>query len=154
LDWIDRGLLQGEVPKDPPPAAPLLRLLGRFDTIGLPPERGAELVLGLRRRWPAATPMELYGATDALLTAFVPFDDWGGAVALLRAMPSQRTWALGSFAEAFSRWLRRERDLFDAQRSFVRVEGGGKRSLAESLALLADGGAASGLSAADDEPLL
>lgn len=154
LDWIDRGLLQGEVPKDPPPAAPLLSLLGRFDTIGLPPERGAELVLGLRRRWPAATPLELHRATDALLTAFVPFDDWGGAVALLRAMPSQRTWAVGSFAEAMSRWLRRERDLFDAQRSFVRVEGGGRRSLAESLALLADGGAASGQSAADEEPLL
>ena len=101
-----------------------------------------------------ATPMELYSAADTLLTAFVPFEDWGGAVALLRAMPSQRTWALGSFAEALGRWLRRERDLFDAQRSFVKVEGGGKRGLAESLALLADGGAATGHSAADDEPLL
>ncbi|MBK9648113.1 MAG: hypothetical protein IPO67_23665 [Deltaproteobacteria bacterium] len=154
LDWIDRGLLHGEIPKDPPPAAPLLSLLGRFDTIGLPPERGAELVLGLRRRWPAATPMELYSAADTLLTAFVPFEDWGGAVALLRAMPSQRTWALASFADALSRWLTHERDLFDAQRSFVKVEGGGKRGLAESLALLADGGAATGHSAADDEPLL
>lgn len=152
LDWIDRGLLQGAPPKDPPPAASLVELLGRFDTVGLPPERGAELVLGLRRRWPAATPMELYEASVRLLTAFAPFDDWGGAVALLRGMPSQRTWALPSFAEALARWLTRERDLFDAQRSFVRIEGGGRRGLAECLALLADGGAASG--PADDEPLL
>ncbi|MCK6523974.1 hypothetical protein L6R49_21410 [Myxococcota bacterium] len=154
LDWIDRGVLQGEPPKDPPPAASLLALLDRFDTLGLPPERGAELVMTLRRRWPAASPGELLAASERLLTAFIPFDDWGGAVALLRAMPSQRTWALTSFAESLARWLGRERDLFDAQRSFVRIDGGGRRGLAESLALLADGGAASAPGASDDEPLL
>lgn len=150
LGFVDAGLLHGQIPSASPRGAPLVRLFEGIRAHGIPPERAADLILGLRRSWPSASPGELLLGTEQMLTILARFGDWGGAVALLRALPQQRTWALSAFVGELGRWLDRERDLFDAQRRFVRIEVGGQRGLAECLRLLADGAGASD----EAEPLL
>jgi UDP-N-acetylglucosamine--N-acetylmuramyl-(pentapeptide) pyrophosphoryl-undecaprenol N-acetylglucosamine transferase len=138
LDLVDRGLLRGELPKDPPRGAPVEEFL----RLAAPaPAESAEVLAALVRRWPAAAGPELLAACARLLPVFARFEDWPGAVALLRALPQQRTWPLAACAEALATWLGGERDLFDAQRALVRTSASGRRSLAESLHLLQQGGA-------------
>ncbi len=64
------------------------------------------------------------------------FDDWMGAVSLLRAVPTQRSYAIGTFARDMVTWLKRHEDLFDALRDFTRLEGHGRQPVAAVLRTL------------------
>ena len=75
-------------------------------------------------------------ALGCLLPALVPFDDWPGSLALVRAVPTQRMVPIGVVVPAVAAWLQSEEDLFDAQRAFVRLEGNGSRPIVEVLTLL------------------
>jgi hypothetical protein len=97
------------------------------------------LLRGLRRKFPAASPADLVAGAEVLFPAWARFDDWMGAVSLLRAVPTQRTLALAAFAEGVRRWLASEEDLFDALRDFSRLEGRGARSVQEVLGTLIEG---------------
>ena len=101
------------------------------------PFESAELVIrGLSKKFPAATGAELVAAADALFPVFAQFDDWMGAVSLLRAIPTQRNYRLETFVADVLPWLARHDDLFDAVRDLSRLEAAGDRSVAEVLRLL------------------
>ena len=93
----------------------------------------------LARKFPTADGEALLKAAEFLFPAWARFDDWMGAVALLRAIPTQRDFELRAFASQLSRWLAKEEDLFDALREFSRLEGNGVRNVSEVLQQLAQG---------------
>ena len=101
------------------------------------PFESAELVIrGLAKKFPAAVGVDLIAAAEALFPVFGRFDDWMGAVSLLRAIPTQRNYVLATFVDDVLPWLARHDDLFDAVRDLSRLEGAGDRSVAEVLKLL------------------
>ncbi|MCB9547196.1 MAG: hypothetical protein H6706_15300 [Myxococcales bacterium] len=129
------------VPDPDDPVAALRRFLALLDAVAVPFDLGAQILLGLRRKFPAARPDELLGAVEVLLPRWAAFDDWMGVVSLLRAIPVQRGLPLADFAAGLDAWLATEDDLFDALRRFSRLEGGGTRTVGEVLRTLADEGA-------------
>jgi UDP-N-acetylglucosamine--N-acetylmuramyl-(pentapeptide) pyrophosphoryl-undecaprenol N-acetylglucosamine transferase len=139
LEQVDAGRLAEPLPARPPRSGALGPVLDAAAAAGAPPEIVAQLVHGLARRWPASAGQERAEAAIRLIEALRPFDDWPGALALMRAMPQQRTWSLTAFADEAAQWLATETDLFDAQRSLVRMEAAGQRGLAETLRLLRQG---------------
>lgn len=104
----------------------------------IPVDTAIALLRALARKFPAATPAELVDSIRILLSAWARFDDWMGAVSLLRAVPSQRTLSIQGFAQRMAEWLALEDDLFDALRRFARLEGRGSRPVGEVLALLVE----------------
>ena len=104
-----------------------------------PLDTGLALLRGLRRKFPAAGGAELLAGAEVLFRAWAPFEDWMGAVSLLRALPTQRELTLARFAALLSEWLASQEDLFDAVRDFSRLEGRGARPVGEVLALLRTG---------------
>ena len=135
------------------PAMRLLRLLaGSDDTVallgrfvaactgsGVPTDTALLLTEALVRKFPASHGLELVESTERLLAAWARFDDWMGAVSLMRAVPVQRRLTLGGFSERLSTWLSLEDDLFDATRAFTRLEGAGRMQVDEVLTMLAAG---------------
>ncbi|MCB9744905.1 MAG: hypothetical protein H6741_31650 [Alphaproteobacteria bacterium] len=107
--------------------------------LSLPLDEALHLLQGLRKKFPSADGAALLAACERLLPAWARFDDWMGAVSLLRAVPTQRTLDIAAFAEGMERWLADEDDLFDALRRFSRLEARGQRSVAEVLLALAEG---------------
>jgi len=105
----------------------------------LPLDTAVSLLRGLRKKFPAARGPALLAACERLFAAWAPFDDWMGAVSLLRAVPVQRTLRLERFVDDLVGWLQAEEDLFDALRSFSRLEGRGQRPVAEVLVHLRRG---------------
>ncbi len=89
----------------------------------------------LQRRFPAAGPRDVLAACERLFPRFAAWDDWMGALSLLRALPTQREYALPAFAEDFSRWIARADDPYAALKRLHALEGGGARPLAEVLRL-------------------
>jgi len=87
----------------------------------------------LAKKFPLATPTLLHGSLHQLLPLWARFDDWMGVVSLLRALPTQKLYRLDHFTEHLSLWLAGQEDLFDALRTFVRLEGGGQRTVSEVL---------------------
>lgn len=112
---------------------------GVFDVLelhGVPLDTGLVLVRALARKFPGASAAQLRNACEDLIPAWARFDDWMGAVSLMRAVPAQRTLALSRFVAELCSWLNGQEDLFDALREFSQLEAGGQRSVAEVLALL------------------
>ena len=132
-DLADQGV---ELPAEPA-AADTSELVTRFfavsEHVGLTAETAALLLRGLARKFPAARPVELVNAVELLWPCWAPFDDWMGALSLLRAVPTQRRLGIVPFAEGLVAWLEREEDLFDALRDFTRLEGAGRRPVSEVL---------------------
>jgi len=106
------------------------------DAHAVPSEVGFTLVRALGRKFPAADAVALRDALATLVPVWAGFDDWMGAVSLLRAVPTQRTLSVRAFADLVGRWLAGRDDLFDAVADLTRLEGGGARPLVEALALL------------------
>ena len=102
----------------------------------VPLDTAVALLKSLRRKFPAATSGDLSGACVALFACWARFEDWMGAVSLLRAVPVQRTLRLADFVASVTAWLESEDDLFDALRAFARLEQRGQRPVAEALRLL------------------
>ncbi len=100
---------------------------------GLPLEHALALTRDLHRKFPAARGPQLLSACEQLFAVWAPFDDWMGAVSLLRAVPIQRSLRLDHFVDDLGAWLRTQDDLFDALRDFTRLEGRGQRPVAEVL---------------------
>lgn len=121
-----------------PAPANLERFLAVVASCKVPPRMAQQLLKGLGKKFPAATAEDLITAVEALFPAWARFDDWMGAVALLRAVPTQRGLAIAVFVEAIVPWLAEQEELFDAVRDFSRLESSGARPVAEVLTLLRD----------------
>ena len=119
-----------------PPSVQLERFLDVVHAHRVPPRMAQQLLRALGRTFPAATPADLVAACERLFPAWASFDDWMGAVSLLRAVPRQRGLALSVFVDAVVPWLAGYEELFDAVRDFSRLEGGGERSIADLLTVL------------------
>mgnify|MGYP002633928695 CR=1 FL=1 len=117
------------------PATEFLTLCERVDA----GEAGLPLLRSLARKFPAATPEERIAAAETLFTQWSRFDDWMGAVSLLRAVPTQRSYPLAHFARDMGAWLEGQEDLFDALREFTQLEGHGKQPVAAVLHQLRQG---------------
>lgn len=92
------------------------------------------LASSLAKKFPAASGAELLAACQALFVAWAPFEDWMGAVSMLRAVPTQRAgFSLGAFSTEMAAWLAGQEDLFDALREFARLEDHGRRTVAAVL---------------------
>lgn len=120
----------------------------------VPIDSALALVRGLRRKFPAASAGELVSACDVLFQAWAPFQDWMGAISLIRAVPTQRGYRLTAFAHDVAAWLAAEDDLFDALRAFTRLENGGARTVAECLRVLRASAQASGAGGSPREEAL
>ena len=103
---------------------------------GAPHEHAFSLLKALRRKFPAASGADLCSSVETLFASWSRFDDWMGAVSLLRAVPTQRSYDINSFSTAVCDWLAGEEDLFDAQRAFAHLERAGGRPVAEVLRML------------------
>ena len=137
LDLQRRG--QVASPPADRPAAPEARLrqyLALVAASGCPADVALQLATDLDRKFPTADGEALLAALAVLLPAWARFDDWMGALALLRALPTQRGLLLSAFAAALAPWLAQQDDLFEAVGAFSRLEGNGSRPVAEVLRLL------------------
>lgn len=134
LSLSDRGIA---VPAQPSrEVLPAEAILERIDRCAVPAEPAARLLLDIVRRFPAARKAELPEVAERLWLALRRFDDWPGAIALIRALPVQRGLPIAPVIEQLCDWLSIEDDLFEAQRALVRLEGMGQRPLGEVLRLL------------------
>jgi UDP-N-acetylglucosamine--N-acetylmuramyl-(pentapeptide) pyrophosphoryl-undecaprenol N-acetylglucosamine transferase len=134
---VDEGvLISAPVRKKLPAAERVERYLAAIEAAAVPAESALAITRALRQRFPAATLDQLADGCAILFPAFARFADWMGAVALINAVPAQRTIALAEVAQQLATWLATEHDLFDAVRRFAHLEGHGKRSLAEVLSSL------------------
>ncbi|MCB9699627.1 MAG: hypothetical protein H6738_22775 [Alphaproteobacteria bacterium] len=132
-ELADEGHDVPELPRTSPAGlADVLEVLDRQDA----PEPASRVLLDLHRRFRAAGSADLLAHGGRVLDALARFGDWPGAHALIRAVPTQRQMRLSTFADELCAWLDTERDLFDAQRALVRLEGLGTRPLAEVLLAL------------------
>ena len=102
----------------------------------VPMDHAQPLLAGLAKKFRSADGAELLAAAEALFPVFARFDDWMGAISLLRAIPTQRGYRLADFVDDITPWLARHDDLFDAVRDLTRLEAGGERTVAECLQLL------------------
>ena len=118
-------------------------LLRRYVTActaaSVPADTALLLTEALVRKFPATQGAELVDAAERLFATWGRFDDWMGAVSLMRAVPTQRRLTLGGFAARLDDWLAQEDDLFDATRAFARLEGAGRMQVDEVLTMLAAG---------------
>jgi UDP-N-acetylglucosamine--N-acetylmuramyl-(pentapeptide) pyrophosphoryl-undecaprenol N-acetylglucosamine transferase len=136
LDVLDAAGAPVTLPTHGPAGGEVPEFFAMCDALRVPADAAAAIVAALSRRWPAAGGDAMSSASRALLTALARFDDWPGAIALIRALPAQRTVSVGATVDAVAAWLATEHDLFDAQRALLRTEAGGQRSLVEVLRLL------------------
>jgi hypothetical protein len=120
------------------------RVSALWDALGAPLDTSIALLQALRRKFPADDADALLEAAEILWPAWARFEDWMGAVSLLRAVPRQRTLGVRDFAERMARWLENEEDLFEALGRFARAEGAGQRPVGEVLGLLGGGDPLSG----------
>jgi hypothetical protein len=140
--WTVPGRAGREAPRK---ALALTRMLGPgtsalatlCEAHDVPFDTAFSLVNGLRRKFPAADGASLVEAAQTLFPVWARFDDWMGAISLMRAIPTQRTLAVSRFAALVARWLVDEEDLFDALRDFSQLEASGERTVGEVLHLLA-----------------
>ena len=103
-----------------------------------PDDLAWSLLQGIARKFPLSERGELISGAELLFAAWAPFDDWMGALSLLRAIPTQRQLTVGRFGEWMGEWLSGHEDLFDALRDFSRLEQGGKRSVSEVMLALSE----------------
>ncbi len=127
------------LPEQDKGAQRLVSFLGLCQDHALPLDTATALLKALRRKFPVASGLDLFAACESLFPAWARFEDWMGAVSLLRALPTQRELTLARYCALLTEWLAREEDLFDALRSFSRLEGRGARPVGEVLSMLALG---------------
>ena len=118
---------------------PVVPFLALCDELDVPPALAVRLLQALHAKFPAARGAALLDGVRALFACWAPFDDWMGAVSLMRAVPTQRQLGLVPFTADLTAWLGDQESLFDAVRDFTRLEGGGQRPVAETLRLLRAG---------------
>ena len=137
-DLEDQGIaVPAEGSPGPSTAQELLRrYVQAADASQVPIETSILLGEGLSKKFPAARGPDLLDAVELLFPCWARFDDWMGAIALLRALPVQRQLPLSAFARSANVWLGTQEDLFDAVRDFTRLEEAGKRSASQVLDLL------------------
>ncbi|MEZ4219737.1 MAG: hypothetical protein R3B13_02330 [Polyangiaceae bacterium] len=133
LQWQEQGSPASDTA---PERSEFARLLDLFRNKRVPMETAVALVNSLRRKFPAAGSGALSEALEVLLPCWGRFEDWGGVITLMRAVPTQRSLSIVEFAKRIAEWLAEEEDLFDALRDFTRVEGSGVHTVDEVLRLL------------------
>lgn len=114
-------------------AAPVAAFVELCAAVRAPVSLALPLAEALARRFPAAPPAALLAACAALFPRFAAWDDWMGALALVRAVPTQREYALPAFAEDLLRWLGACDDPYAAVKRLSTLEGHGARPLPEVL---------------------
>lgn len=128
------ALIAAPARKQPPAAARIEKFLAACEAAAIPAPSALAIARALRPRFPGITLDALVDGCAVLFPAFARFADWMGALALINALPAQRTVSLSDAAASLASWLAGEQDLFDAVRRFSHLEGHGKRSLGEVLA--------------------
>ncbi|MFT4977264.1 MAG: UDP-N-acetylglucosamine--N-acetylmuramyl-(pentapeptide) pyrophosphoryl-undecaprenol N-acetylglucosamine transferase [Myxococcota bacterium] len=127
--------------EDPPPEGDPAGRVDAFFALcaehEAPPDLALSLLAALHRKFPAARGDTLIQGAGRLFAAWGRFDDWMGAVSLMRAVPTQRQLSLDDFATHLIAWLETQDELFDALRVLARTERHGERSIAETLTMLA-----------------
>jgi len=134
LQLHDEGVLDA-IPAEPPagPADRIDRFLALCRELDVAADTAMSVISALHRTFPRSSAPALLAAAEVLLPAWARFDDWMGAISLLRAVPTQRTLSVEAFAEQAAAWLAHEDDLFDAVAHFSRLEGHGARTVPEVL---------------------
>lgn len=115
---------------------PEQRILMGFDIIlkeKIPLDIALNLCQSLQRKFPLAEADDVLDAMQILFPCWGQFDDWMGAIALLRAIPSQKHFSLLKFAQEMVRWLANQDDLFEALRQLTHQEQLGKKTIATVL---------------------
>jgi len=135
-----RGVDVGVAESESDPEANVQRFAELVDRASIPFDTGVALLKTLHRKFPAATSDELVDGAERLFASWGRFDDWMGAVSLMRAVPTQRELGLDRFADNMTQWLEGEQDLFDALRDFSQLEQSGERSVCDVLTILANRG--------------
>jgi len=143
LELQDQGHFDGPGQKAPElpgpvgdPSERVRRFLALCTDHAIPLDTAITLTRNLARKFPAARGQALLEGLELLIPTWARFDDWMGAISLLRAVPTQRGLPLEAFARQMATWLKKQEDLFDAVRDLSRTEGGGKRTIAEALRIL------------------
>ena len=116
------------------------RLLNLYATLDIEMETFVYLCQSLIKKFPFASLPGRLAAVEILFPLWNQFDDWMGASAFLRNIPTQRSLSILHFAKMMSAWLESEDDLFDALRAFSHLENRGKKTVGEVLHHLIHGG--------------
>ena len=133
LELRDQGA-QVELPEEGDAAARVEAFAALCEELSLDLDTALGLASSLARKFPAASGQELLEACQQLFRAWAPFEDWMGAVSMLRAVPTQRgSYSLEAFSSGLASWLGTQEDLFDALREFARLEDHGRRTVAAVL---------------------
>ncbi|MES2639277.1 MAG: hypothetical protein V4850_07325 [Myxococcota bacterium] len=128
-DLRDRGV---DVPDlRAAPGASVPRFVATCEANGVRVAQALPVAETLARRFPAAGPVDLLAACVTLFPAFAAWSDWMGVLSLLRALPTQREYALTAFATDLVPWLGDAEDPYEALKRLHALEGGGARPLAE-----------------------
>ncbi len=114
----------------------ILLVLQAAESLRCPPEVLVSLAEQAQRHFAATSGEQLTASLIQLLGIFQPFQDWMGALALLRSLPNDRRLTLGAALPLIRAWLEREEDLFEAQRRMLHQDGLERRTLAEILSIL------------------
>ena len=136
LELADSGIDVPVLEEPSDPAALLQRFALSVEEHGVPPELATRLLESLSKKFPGSQGPDLLAAWLTLAPAWARFDDWMGAVSLLRAVPTQRALPIAAFADAIASWLERREDLFEAVAEFSRLEGSGSLPVRDVLANL------------------
>ncbi len=138
LGGVHPGQASSLAPKPALVAERLEKWRGILDVHQPPDDLAWSLLQGIARKFPLSERGELIAGAELLFAAWAPFDDWMGALSLLRAIPTQRKLSVGRFGVWMGEWLAGHEDLFDALRDFSRLEQGGKRSVSEVMLALTE----------------
>ncbi len=130
-DLRDRGVAVPDVRARAGASVP--RFVALCGEVGVPIAQALPVAETLARRFPAAGPTDVLAACVTLLPRFAAWQDWMGVLSLLRALPTQREYALPAFAGDLPRWLADVEDPYEALKRLHAAEGGGARPLAEVL---------------------
>jgi hypothetical protein len=136
LDLAQEGRAASKLGADDVATSKVERVLVLLKQSDLPMDSALALVGALRRKFPVASGAALVDALEILLPCWSRFSDWSGVMALMRAVPTQRNWSVTEFARRLEAWLTRQDDLFDALRTFSKLEGSGARPVDEVLRIL------------------
>ncbi len=137
LQLSDEGYRVPKLHNNRTDAAPRVeRFFALVAATAIPITTALTLLRALRRKFPAARGEEIIASAEQLFACWARFDDWMGAVSLMRAVPLQRGYRLSDFADELTRWLDSQDELFDALRSFAKHEDSGRLSVREVLAQL------------------
>jgi len=121
------------IPKRVPHLDRVQRLLTLYSALDIELDTFIYLCQSIIKKFPYASLSQRLSAVEILFPLWNQFDDWMGASALLRNIPTQRSLSIIPFSHMMRTWLESQDDLFDALREFSHLENRGRKTVAEVL---------------------